>query len=113
MDEMGCGVSRPGTPLRPPGLWLSRPRAASRPSATLSATLDLHLVVVREDEGVGAELQPLHGVAMVPADRVGGQDLRILDELRPRQTLEHGIDLPDVQRPPEGPAVALGSAAHG
>src|SRR5207249_6001762 len=103
-DEMGWRVSRPGT--------ARRPRLASCSPAVLarSGTLHLHLVVVREDQAVGIDLEPLHRLAAVPGDRIGGQKPGILDKLRSREALEHGIDLADVERPPEGPSVAGGAS---
>src|SRR4029079_5517896 len=49
-------------------------------------------------------------LAALAGDRVGAEEPGVLDELRPAEALEHGVDLADVDRSAERPARSLWSA---
>jgi hypothetical protein len=71
------------------------------------------LVLVGKDEGMGFDNQPLHGLAALARHRVGAEEPGVLHELRAAQALEHGVDLSDMHRTAERPAVAIRAAGDG
>jgi len=64
-------------------------------------------VVVREDEGVGLDIEALGRLAALPADRIRTEDPDVLDHLRAANGLERREDLAGEDRPAEGPARAV------
>ena len=58
------------------------------------------------------ELDALHRLAALAGDRVGGEQLDVLDELGAVQPLQHGEHLAGLHRPPERPARPVGPAGE-
>src|SRR5260370_4505257 len=61
---------------------------------------------------MGLDDEPLHGLAPLARDRVGAEQPGVLHQLGAAQALEHGIAFADVDRPAEGPASAVRTAAY-
>src|SRR6266849_8804857 len=68
-------------------------------------------MLVGVDEGVGLDDEPLDGLAALTRHRVRPEQPGVLDKLRATQALQHRVDLADVDRPAEGPAIAVRPAA--
>src|SRR3981081_594347 len=76
-----------------------------------SALLHEHLVLVREDELMGLEVETLKSAAALPLHRVCPEQPPILQQLDAGQRLEYRVDLAEMDRTSEWPAPAVGSAA--
>src|SRR3984893_10940113 len=76
-----------------------------------SALLHEHLVLVREDELMGLEVETLKTPAALLLPRVCPEQPHILHQLDATQRLEYRVDLAEMDRTSEWPAPAVGSAA--
>src|SRR6202035_5943787 len=71
------------------------------------------LVFVGEPQGVRLDHQPLDRLATLSGDRVGSKQARILNQLGATQSLQHRVDLANMDRSAERPAGSVGTAADG
>src|SRR5260370_19724783 len=60
---------------------------------------------------MGLDDEPLDRLAPLARDRVGAEQPGVLHQLGAAEALEHGIDFAHVDRPAEGPAIAVRTAA--
>ena len=72
-----------------------------------------HLVLVREDQRVGLDVEAVGRLAPLAGHRVGAEQPDILDQLRAPQPLERRVDLAALDRPAERPAGAVLAALGG
>src|SRR3984893_13147926 len=83
---------------------------APRPISA-SALVHEHLVLVREDELMGLEVETLKRAAALPLHRVCPEQAHILHQLDAAQRLEYRVELAEMDGTSEWPAPTVGSAA--
>src|SRR6202035_617777 len=71
------------------------------------------LVFIGENEGVWLDHKPLDRLATLAGYRVGSKQARVLHQLGATQSLQHRIDLANMDRAAERPAGSVGTAADG
>src|SRR3954469_11058951 len=73
---------------------------------------DADLVLIGEHQRVLIELNALDGFRTLPGDRVGGEQLDVVDVLGAVEVLDDGEGLAGLHGPAEWPPVPVGAAGY-